>query len=240
MALQQGWPQSVPTTRISRIHHSDLTVVEEWSQLTARELAEQGFEIVQIIPWTEGRHYHDYSENWNGAGQAAYGWGYGYGYGYTSGILMLSKRADNSSTESIAPLTVEIADQLSGSLGPSFRITGAKAFSDEHIRMLDGMTRVKSLGLKTTDAGLARLRGLTELRTLELTGSRITDQGVAHLAYLPAIRKLSLQGVSISDKAVTHMESMKHLEELNISKTDISDEGFERLQQSLPDCRIVR
>ena len=56
--------------------------------------------------------------------------------------------------------------------------------TDDGLRYLKGLTRLKSLelgGSKVTDAGLERLEGLTQLQELDLTGTKVTDAGVKKL-----------------------------------------------------------
>ncbi len=56
--------------------------------------------------------------------------------------------------------------------------------TDDGLRYLKGLTRLKSLdlgGSKVTDAGLEHLEGLTQLQELDLTGTKVTDAGVKKL-----------------------------------------------------------
>jgi len=65
-----------------------------------------------------------------------------------------------------------------------------------------------------TDAGLARIAGLTHLHELWLGNTKVTDAGLAHLA------------------------GLTHLEQLDLTKTKVTDAGVKKLQRALPHCKI--
>src|SRR5262249_58399579 len=50
-----------------------------------------------------------------------------------------------------------------------------------------------------TDTDLEQLKGLTDLRALNLIGTQVTDAGLAHLQGLANLNHLLLQGSQISD-----------------------------------------
>jgi len=56
--------------------------------------------------------------------------------------------------------------------------------------------------LVVTDAGLARLAGLGNLRTLTLSGTRITGAAVATLAKLPRLESVAVAFTEVDDAAV--------------------------------------
>ena len=64
-----------------------------------------------------------------------------------------------------------------------------------------------------TDAGLERLKGLTNLQSLFLLGTNVHDAGLVHL------------------KGLTRLET------LNVIQTYVTDEGMEKLQQALPNLK---
>jgi hypothetical protein len=66
------------------------------------------------------------------------------------------------------------------------------------------------------DAGLAHLKGLTELRELILRGTKVTDAGLRHLHGLTALRKLDLR------------------------HTKVTAAGVRALQEALPRVQIAR
>ncbi len=66
-----------------------------------------------------------------------------------------------------------------------------------------------------TDAGLARIAGLTQLQDLRLNVTNITNAGLAQLAGLTELQRLELNG------------------------TQVTDEGVKKIQQALPNCKIL-
>ena len=74
---------------------------------------------------------------------------------------------------------------------------------------------ILKLPKSTTDEQLAeKLKGLTKLKTLNLSVTKITDAGLVHL------------------------KGLTKLEELNLWNTEITAAGIKSLQEALPDCRI--
>ena len=70
-------------------------------------------------------------------------------------------------------------------------------------------------GTKVTDAGLADLRGLSNLQSLDLKETRVTDAGLVHLKGLSNLQSLDLNG------------------------TKVTYAGVERLRRALPKCSIA-
>jgi internalin A len=138
---------------------------------------------------------------------------------------------------------------------------GARIERDEHgraIRLLFGYAKatdetlvyVKGLrGLQrlempcivnVTDAGLANLEGLSELRFLWLGYSGITDQGLIHLAHLTNLEELHV-GVyksQFKDAGLVHLSGLKNLKKLTLVRTGVTDGAIGELKKALPRCTI--
>ena len=67
-----------------------------------------------------------------------------------------------------------------------------------------------------TDAGLAHLKGLTNLTDLNLYRTQITDAGMVHLKGLTGLQGLDLYG------------------------TQVTEAGIAELQKALSDCKIIK
>jgi hypothetical protein len=89
-----------------------------------------------------------------------------------------------------------------------------------------------------TDAGLAHLKGFTELRGLNLGGTNITDAGLEHLKGLTQLRWLLLGGTNITDAGLEHLKDLTLLRELHLGYTGFTVVGVKKLQRSLPNCGI--
>lgn len=101
-------------------------------------------------------------------------------------------------------------------------------------------TRVVELRInhsKTTNADLAHLRDLPELRLLLLDGPNVTDAGLAHLEGLPHLQTLWLYRAPITDAGLEHLGSVPHLERLVLHDTRVTKEGVEKFRGSHPRCR---
>ncbi|MGA2253861.1 MAG: hypothetical protein ABSG53_04295 [Thermoguttaceae bacterium] len=107
---------------------------------------------------------------------------------------------------------------------------------------IESLARIKVLWLnaKVTDNGLERLKGLTELRKLGLSGSKITNVGLEHLQGLRRLRLLDLSETWITDAGLQSLNGLTHLEKLYLSDTTVTDGSVEKLQQALPNCKIIR
>ena len=77
------------------------------------------------------------------------------------------------------------------------------------------------MGRQITDAGLAQLKGLTNLQTLELDYTQITDAGLVHLK---GLTKLERPNISFFFR----------------KNNQITDAGVASLQRVLPNCKIEK
>ena len=90
---------------------------------------------------------------------------------------------------------------------------GGKVTLDEK-QFRKPVVRVNLSGTKVTDAGLVHLKGLTNLRWLDLGDTNVTDAGLVHL------------------------KGLTKLERLDLWSTKVSATGFKELQKALPNCQI--
>ncbi|HET9150784.1 MAG TPA: hypothetical protein VFN83_03640 [Gemmatimonadales bacterium] len=110
---------------------------------------------------------------------------------------------------------------------------GSKAVTDEGIRHLARMPRLRRLdlsGTAVTDQGLAALGELTSLERISLSMTRVTDQGVRHLARCHALRHVDLAWTRTGDGALRALAGKPHLGQLR-SGNEVSDAGLALLHQ---------
>ena len=93
---------------------------------------------------------------------------------------------------------------------------------------------------KVTDAKLVRLKGLTELQSLDLSETKITDAGLVHLKGLTNLQDFHLDDTQITDAGLVHLKGMSSLTRLNLWKTQVTDAGVAELQKALPNCTIYK
>ncbi len=73
---------------------------------------------------------------------------------------------------------------------------------------------------------------------LSLSSPYVTDAGVAHLKGLANLRQLYLFGTKVSDAGLEHLKGLTNLRRLDLYRTKVTDEGVKKLQQALPNCEI--
>ena len=75
---------------------------------------------------------------------------------------------------------------------------------------------VALIGSRIDDTELARLKVLTEVRTLTVGGPGVTDAGLVHLSVLPGLRSLVLTGTQVTAEGVTQLkQALPNLEVRN-------------------------
>ncbi len=87
-----------------------------------------------------------------------------------------------------------------------------------HVGRLRRLERLDARTTRVTDAGLAQLRGLSELRSLSCSGTpALTDAGLAHLSGLGRLESLSIEGPTrIEGPGLAHLASLNRLRGLLI------------------------
>jgi Leucine-rich repeat (LRR) protein len=91
---------------------------------------------------------------------------------------------------------------------------------DNGLAYLKGLTSLEKLILGSID----RESGI----------SPITDAGLAHLNTLTELKNLGLYQTRITDKVLKHLGSLTNLESLSLNKTQITGEGFAFFNKSAP------
>jgi uncharacterized protein YjbI with pentapeptide repeats len=120
---------------------------------------------------------------------------------------------------------------------------GSSNFSDE------ALIQMKSKNLETlityntniTDAGLAYIKNLPQLKHLNLSGKNFTDKGYKYLQYLNKLNYLSLSQHGVTDKTIEYLQNLP-LKKLSIYRGAISDKAFKILAtiSSLESLRLPR
>jgi hypothetical protein len=114
--------------------------------------------------------------------------------------------------------------------------------TDDGLNYLPKLSELKALNLdktQVTDVGLTNLRGLTALQSLSLNGTRITDAGLKNVEELKTLKELSLNKTQITDAGLESLKGLKSLRNLSLEDTKVTPDGAWKLQQFLPDCRIM-
>ncbi len=103
------------------------------------------------------------------------------------------------------------------------------AVTDAGMAHLNALTDLRCLSLPNTrvsDAGLVHLQGMKCLEVLILDKDGITDAGLAHLKGLTALKRLHIRYARISDAGLADLSVLAKLESLDLEHTEISDAGL--------------
>jgi internalin A len=113
-----------------------------------------------------------------------------------------------------------------------------------NIGQLSHVERLRLNGPFVTDAGLAHLKGLTDVYSLDsvdryvicdgtivLRGAaRVTDAGMPYLKDLTRLLSLDLDGTQVSDDGLANLAGMTKLESLGLADTRVTDIGLVHLK----------
>ncbi len=100
-------------------------------------------------------------------------------------------------------------------------------------------TAYASSQLAVTDAGLEHLKTLSSLTFLCLGVTDITDAGLVHLEALSKLEELGIGGTQVTDAGLVHLKTLSSLTLLDLGAPRVTDEGVKKLQQALPNCKIL-
>jgi hypothetical protein len=73
-----------------------------------------------------------------------------------------------------------------------------------------------------------------------IPGLVATETVLPHLQGLSQLQYLDLSGTNVADAGLVHLEGLSQLQALHLTGTKVTDEGVRKLQQALPNCKIVR
>ena len=94
-------------------------------------------------------------------------------------------------------------------------------------------------GPEVSDADLATLTSLRQIRRLSLDRTQVTDRGVAHLQKLPHLRYLSLDKTRVTDEGLESLRACRSLEFVSLYDTQTTLEGVQRLRAAVPSVRVI-
>jgi serine/threonine protein kinase len=117
----------------------------------------------------------------------------------------------------------------------------ATPVTDAGLAQLTALDEVKYLNLQrtsVTDDGLAYLKQLRGLDWLYLSGTAVTNAGLVHLKDLQALRIVHLDDLKITDAGLVHLKPLKSLTYLNVRKTGITAQGLREFHDAVPACKI--
>jgi hypothetical protein len=91
---------------------------------------------------------------------------------------------------------------------------------------VDGELRLTLTGLKDFD--YAAIDGRREVAVLQMANADVNDQTLEHLRGLDQLRSLDLNDTRITDEGLCLLADLPQLKELRLARTAITDEGFQK------------
>lgn len=122
-------------------------------------------------------------------------------------------------------------------------ITAQGKVTNEMLAPLKDLTRLAHLNLRgteITDEALAPIAGQKTLVRLHLEKTKISDKSLEQVKGLENLEYLNLYGTEITDAGLAHLEGLKKLKKLYLWQTKVTDEGVKKLQEAIPELKIIR
>ncbi len=112
-----------------------------------------------------------------------------------------------------------------------------KSFTEADLDILSDIAAdIAELDLSSTvitDAGVAKLKGFTGLKSLKLNETKVSDEAMNTIAELPALEKLNLYGTMVSDSGLQMLQAHPTLEKVYLWSSKATDAGAEALLAKL-------
>ena len=105
--------------------------------------------------------------------------------------------------------------------------------TDKGVAALSKLPELEELHIgnsQTTDAGLAKLKGLKKLKRMSLTATKISDKGMALLKEFPALEGIDVGKLNVSAAGLAQLAACKNLHTIFINdQPTLTDAVFEKL-----------
>jgi len=155
-------------------------------------------------------------------------------YAASAGIRL--ERIILTTDPAYTPLAIARDLQVLTLKGPEVTDAGlAEQLKDRH-----GLQQLELVRTKVTDAGLAQLKELKDLRILSVWYTPILDAGLTQLKDLKNLTELCLNGTMLTDAGLENLKGLQRLQMLRIQNTKVTDTGLEKIFLSLPACTVIR
>lgn len=88
------------------------------------------------------------------------------------------------------------------------------------------------------DEDLEKLRGLGNVRNLQMVRTKVTDAGLKIIATFPTLQSLFLANTAVTDDGLQALAGHPKLSGVNANLTKVTAAGAERLHKATPNCQI--
>lgn len=129
-------------------------------------------------------------------------------------------------------------DELDGENGP----LGSSPDDDELrlVSSLPGLVKLRICGEHISDAGLASLAGMTQLKDLELSCPNISDAGLDHVARLNQLERLQIWQGRITSAGLDRLVRLRRLESLDLALQGPIGESLSASLKKLPALKSLK
>ena len=150
-------------------------------------------------------------------------------------LAALQKRLPGTTLRAVAPGETDLEFSPGGN---------PAAFGDAQLRELvaagSDITLLDLRRTAVTDAGLATLATMPNLRRLQLQETGTGDPGLREITKLSQLEVLNLYDTRVTDKGVDALAPLKKLKRLYLWRTAVTDRGEAALRKQLPKLEIVK
>jgi hypothetical protein len=82
---------------------------------------------------------------------------------------------------------------------------------------------------------------LSDVVYAQFNSTQLTDDQLIklQLSNLQSLQDIRLSGTQIDDRGLEYLSSIKQLKVLDVTNTKVSNQGVKKLQQELPECKII-
>jgi hypothetical protein len=108
------------------------------------------------------------------------------------------------------------------------------------IRRLTDLRALDGLSPKLTDSGMSNLSPLANLRMLDLSWTRITRTGLVSLRRMPRLWHLSLEGTQVTDEALPILAGHPCLTSVRLLHSAVTEVGLAKYRDDRLRKRVVR
>src|SRR5262245_15806208 len=115
--------------------------------------------------------------------------------------------------------------------------------TDAGVAGLKGLAELRDVGLhcpKVGDGALKHLASLPKLERLSLLRTGVTDAGMKELAALPNLKQLILSQTALTDAGLMTLAGAKKLEKVSVYETKVTDAGVKAFNAARPGCKVDR
>lgn len=158
-------------------------------------------------------------------------------------LVMLELGADRS-TDDKKPLDLTLLAKGFGALS-TFTV-GGNTLTDDHLVAISQCQGLQRLTFRTvghldfTDAGMANIATLKNLRHLDINGAhKVTDEGIRTICGITTLQSLVLKRTGVSAASAPAIAGLEKLAELNVASTRFDPAGIAHIKAKHPGAKVV-